>query len=117
MVESWVRSGWFAHFLTTESGGVLLAMGIKELANVVGSFDDRDWYQQGLGGIFTDALAACWKQMQNEIEQQPELRKAFLQILTDLCARQIPEALHLRNKVSEALGSQAQSTPASILWS
>ena len=121
--ERWTRAwlnhgsvaGWFAHFLTTESGGVLLAMGIKELAKVVGSFEDRDWHQQGLGGIFTDALAACWKQMQNEIEQQPELRKAFLQILTELCARQIPEALHLRNKVSEALGNQAQPRPASII--
>jgi hypothetical protein len=108
-------AGWFAHFLTTESGGVLLAMGIKELASVVGSVEDRDWHQQGLGGILTDALAAGWKSKQNEIEQQPELRKAFLQILTELCARQIPEALHLRNKVSEALGSQAQSSPASIL--
>ncbi len=108
-------AGWFAHFLTTESGDVLLVMGIKELAKVVGSFEDRDWHQQGLGGIFTDALAACWKRKQSEIEQQPELRKAFLQILTELCARQIPEALHLRNKVSEALGSQTQSNPASTL--
>ncbi|MFI5096986.1 MAG: hypothetical protein ACHQT6_03335 [Candidatus Acidiferrales bacterium] len=109
--ERWARAwlnhasaaGWFAHFLTTESGEVLLAMGIKELANVVGSFEDRDWHQQGLGGILTDALAACWKLKQNEIEQQPELRKAFVQILTELCARQVPEALHLRNKVSETL--------------
>ncbi len=123
VLELWARAwlnhasvaGWFAHFLTTESGGILLAMGIKELAKVVGSFEDGDWHQQGLGGIFTDALAACWKNMQNEIEQQPELRNAFLQILTELCARQIPEALHLRNKVSETLGSQAQSSPASIL--
>jgi hypothetical protein len=121
--ERWARAwlnhasvaGWFSHFLTTESGDVLLVMGIKALAKVVGSFEDRDWHQQGLGGIFTDALAACWKHKQNEIEQQPELRKAFLQILTELCARQIPEALHLRNKVSEALGSQEQSSTASIL--
>jgi hypothetical protein len=106
-------AGWFAHFLTTESGDVLLDMGIKALAKVVGSFEDRDWHQQGLGGIFTDAIAVCWKHKQSEIEQQPELRKAFLQILTELCARQIPEALHLRNKVSEALGNQIQSSPAS----
>jgi hypothetical protein len=98
-------AGWFSHFLTTESGDVLLVMGIKELAKVVGSFEDRDWNQQGLGEIFTDSLSACWKRRQSEIEQQPELRKAFLQILAELCARQIPEALHLRNRVSEALGS------------
>ena len=117
--QAWLNhasaAGWFAHFLTTESGDVLLVMGIKELAKIVGSFEDRDWHQRGLGGIFTDALAACWKHKQGEIEQQPELRKAFLQILTELCARQIPEALHLRNKVSEALSSQIQSNPISTL--
>jgi ABC transporter family protein len=113
--KAWLKhasaAAWFAHFLTTESGNVLLVTGIKELAKVVGSFEGRDWHQQGLGGIFTDALATCWRHKQNEIEEQPELRHAFLQILTELCARQIPEALHLRNKVSEALGSQSQSNP------
>jgi hypothetical protein len=99
-------AGWFSHFLTTDSGAVLLVTGIKELAKVVGSFEDSDWHQQGLGGIFTDALAACWKQNQNEIEQQPKLKEAFLKILGALCARQVPEALHLRNKVSEALDNQ-----------
>jgi len=98
-------AGWFSHFLTTESGDVLLVMGINELAKSVSSFEGRDWHQEGLGGIFADALAACWKRKRNELEQQPELRKAFLQILTELCARQIPEALHLRNRVAEALGS------------
>ena len=106
-------AGWFSHFLTTESGAVLLVMGIKELAKVVGSFEDRDWHQQGLGGIFTDALAACWKHKQNEIEQQPELRKAFLQILAELCARQIPEALHLEEQSIGSAGEPDAIDPAS----
>jgi hypothetical protein len=93
-------AAWFAHFLPTESGQVLLSMGIKQLAEVVGAFEDRDWHHHGIGGVFTDALAACWKHLQNEVELQPDLRKAFLRILTELCARQVPEALHLRNKVS-----------------
>lgn len=107
-------AGWLSHFLTTDSGALLLVMGIRELAKVVGSFEDNDWHQQGLGGIFTDALAACWKHKQNEIEQQPELKEAFLEILAALCARQVPEALHLRNKVSEALGGQTPSRPATL---
>jgi hypothetical protein len=117
--QQWLKhssaAGWFAHFLTTDSGEVLLAMGIKKLAEVVGSLDEREWRRQGLGGILTDALAVCWKRLQPEVELDPELRKAFLRILTELCAKQVPEALHLRNKVSEALGNQAQSSPASIL--
>ncbi len=98
-------TAWFAHFLPSESGQVLLSMGIKQLAGVVGGFEERDWHDQGLGGQFTDALAACWKYLPNEVESQPDLRKAFLGILTELCARQVPEALHLRNKVSETLGT------------
>ena len=97
-------SAWFAHFLPTESGQVLLSLGIKQLASVVGSFEQRDWHRHELGVLFTEALAACWKYLRNEVESQPDLRKAFLSILTDLCARQVPEALHLRNKVSEVLG-------------
>ena len=71
---------------------------------MVGSFEDRDWHHHGLGVLLTEALAACWKYLRNEVELQPDLRKAFLGILTELCARQVPEALHLRNKVSEVLG-------------
>ncbi|HUZ95810.1 MAG TPA: hypothetical protein VMU57_12955 [Edaphobacter sp.] len=111
--EEWARlwlkygsvAAWFAHFLPTESGRVLLAQGIKQLAGFVGLFEDRDWHHHGLGVLLTEALAACWKYLRNEVELQPDLRKAFLSILTDLCARQVPEALHLRNKVSEVLST------------
>lgn len=105
-------AGWFAHFLTTESGEVLLAMGIKQLAKAVGSFEDDEWHRHGLGGILTDALAACWKVLPKEIEEQPELRMAFLTTLALLCARQIPEALHLRDKVSQALGAPTHAESA-----
>ena len=105
----WLKYGsvaaWFAHFLPTESGRVLLVQGIKQLAGFVGSFEVRDWHHHGLGVLLTEALAACWKYLRNEVELQPDLRTAFLSILTDLCARQVPEALHLRNKVSEVLNT------------
>jgi len=98
-------AAWFARFLPTESGHVLLSAGIKQLAGVVGSFEDRDWHHHGLGALFSEAISECWKHLRNEVESQPELRKAFLSILTELCARQIPEALHLRNKVTAALSA------------
>ncbi len=99
----------------TESGRILLGWGITQLADRISSFEERDWQQYNLGDLLTDALAACWKHKQNEVEKQSDLRKAFLQILTELCARQVPKALHLRNKVAEALGSQAQSSAPSRL--
>jgi len=105
-------AGWFAHFLPTESGQALLPMGIKQLAGVVSGFEERDWHDHGLGGQFSDALGACWKYKRHEVESQPELRKAFLGVLTELCARQVPEALHLRHKFSETFGPQEQQQPA-----
>jgi hypothetical protein len=105
--SQWLKFGsvaaWFAHFLPTESGRVLLGRGIKQLAEALPSFQDRDWHQHSLGPLLTDALAACWSYVRQDVESQPDLKKAFLSMLTVLCARQIPEAIHLRNKVSETL--------------
>jgi hypothetical protein len=47
----------------------------------------------------------CWKHNQKDVEKDVTLREAFLGLLTVLCARQIPEALHLRPKVSQILGA------------
>jgi hypothetical protein len=103
----WLRfgsaAGWFAYFLKTESGQVLLPQGIKQLAAVVELLPDRDWEHHDLGGLFTQALSLCWKNSQADIEKDGGLRDAFLHLLTVLCARQIPEALHLRSKASEVL--------------
>jgi hypothetical protein len=71
----------------------------------VDSLPDRDWHHHDLGALFTEVLSSCWKDLQKEVESDADLRKAFLSLLTVLCARQIPEALHLRTKVSEVLGS------------
>jgi hypothetical protein len=98
-------AAWFANFLRTESGRVLLPQGIRQLAAVVGTLPDRDWYNHELGALFTDVLSACWKYLQKEVERDSGLRNAFLSILALLCARQVPEALHLRARVSQILGN------------
>ncbi|HEY4930872.1 MAG TPA: hypothetical protein VII23_04805 [Terriglobales bacterium] len=107
--SQWLRyasaAGWFAYFLRTDSGRVLLPQGVKQLALAVGSLPDRDWSHHDLGALFTEVLSSCWKYLQSEVESDAGLRESFLRILAVLCARQIPEALHLRAKVSEILGS------------
>jgi hypothetical protein len=111
--SQWLKYGsvaaWFSRFLPTESGQLLLIPGLTHLAAHVDSFRDRDWHNYGLGALLTDALAACWKLLRNNVETQPPLRQAFLRILTELCARQVPEALHLRNRVSQSLSAQPQT--------
>jgi hypothetical protein len=107
--DRWLKyasaSAWFAYFLRTESGQVLLPQGIKQLANTVGSLPDNDWHRHDLGALFTEVLSLCWKRQQKEVEKDASLHEAFLRLLTVLCARQIPEALHLRTRVSEILGA------------
>ncbi len=95
----------FANFLRTDSGRVLVPEGVKQLAAILDTLPDRDWYHHEIGSLFADVLSLCWKHLRGEVERDMDLRGAFLSILTVLCARQIPEALHLRAKVSEVLGS------------
>jgi hypothetical protein len=105
--DRWLKfatiSAWFAAFLCSDSGQVLLPMGIKKLATVVNTFSSRDWGREGPGGLLTEALAACWRVCRDEVRSDPDLRQAFLTLLAVLCTRQIPEALHLRSKVAKSL--------------
>jgi hypothetical protein len=100
----WLRHGLaaseYAQFLITESGRELLAQGTKELAQVVDSFGKDDWHRQALGSVLTGVLNVCWSQLHDDVEQQADLRSAFMKILTVLSAKQVPEALHLRSKLS-----------------
>jgi hypothetical protein len=79
--DRWLKyasaAGWFAYFLKTESGQVLLPQGIKQLAAVVESLPDRDWQHHDLGGFFTEVLSLCWKTRQTDIERDDGLRDAF----------------------------------------
>jgi len=105
--KQWLRfasvAAWFCRFLTTDSGRILLSWGLTQLADQIPSFEEREWQQHHLGDFLTDVLTACWQFLRNDIENQTALRAAFLRILTDLCAKQVPGALQLRNKASEIL--------------
>jgi hypothetical protein len=96
-------AGWFAYFIRTESGRTLLPQGVKQLAAVIAALPDREWQHHDLGGLLTEVLASCWKYLQKDVEKDASLREAFLRILAVLSSRQIPEALHLRARVSEVL--------------
>jgi hypothetical protein len=105
--DQWLKyasvATWFANFLTTESGRSLLAQGIQQLSPLISSFADSDWERDSLAPTLTAALAAAWKHMPSEIAGDPPLRNAFLHILTELCARSVAEAVHLRDRVSQII--------------
>lgn len=105
--DQWLEYGrvaaWFANFVTTESGVSLLRQGIQQLSDVLGSFSERDWKEDGLALSLTSALAAGWRHASNEITADAALREAFLRILTELCSRSIAEAIHLRDRISHII--------------
>jgi len=94
---------WYANFITTESGKVLLAQGIQQLAGEVNSYRDEDFSRYTLGSLLTKALSVAWLELRTIVENDEKFREAFLAILTTLCAKLVPEALNLRGKVVDAL--------------
>jgi hypothetical protein len=96
-------AAWYGRFLATESGRILLPSGIKQLASAVDGFQERDWQHEGLAETLSEALVACWSELNNRMERDSVLRQAFLRILTALCNRQVSEAIYLRAKVSGTL--------------
>jgi hypothetical protein len=107
--DAWLKypsaTAALAHFLPTGSGRVLLPQGLRQLAGVVASFPSDDWHRYDLGALLTKAIAACWQHLRREVESEPQLRSDFLAILTVLCAHQVPEALHLRSRVSTTISA------------
>ena len=99
---------WFAYFLRTASGRVLLAQGIKQLSAVVDSLQEDGWHRHDLGALLSAVLLLCWNHQQKQVESDSNLREAFLHLMAVLCTRQIPEALHMREKVSRVIGVAAQ---------
>jgi hypothetical protein len=105
--DLWLKYGsvaaWFANFLTTESGRVLLSQGIQQLSPVVGSFAESDWERDALAPTLTAALSAAWRLISDEIAADARLRDAFQHILTELCSRSVAEAIHLRDRISQII--------------
>jgi hypothetical protein len=94
---------WYANFITTDSGKVLLAQGIRQFARYVGGYRDEDWSRYGLGTLLSKVLSVAWLEFRSTIESDAQFRADFLTILTTLCAKLVPEALNLRGKVVDAL--------------
>jgi hypothetical protein len=105
--DRWLKHGssaaWFAYFLRTASGRALLAQGVKQLSAVVDSLREDDWHRHDLGALLAEVLLLFWNHEKKQVEKNATLREAFLYFLAALCTRQIPEALHLREKVSEVI--------------
>ena len=96
-------AGWFASFLREQRSGPLSAARSQATCGRRGiASRPRLAPPRSRGPVHGSAIAVL-ENHQKDIEKDNELRDAFFRLLTALCARQIPEALNLRNKVSELL--------------
>jgi hypothetical protein len=102
--DTWLKSArvakHFAYFLSRDSGQVLLSMGIKKVADAVRSFSRYDWDERDLNFALVKGLTACWDYNRAEVIRGGDVAEAFHGLLNELCARLIPEALQLRNRVA-----------------
>ena len=53
--------------------------------------------------MLTAVLAKAWQHVKTEIEHDLSLRGAFLNLLTELCSRPVPNAMHLKERVSQLI--------------
>jgi len=102
--DTWLKSSrvtkHFAYFLSTDSGHVLLSMGIKKIAEAVRNFSRYDWDERDLNFALVKGLIACWDHNRAEVVRGGDVAAEFHGLLNELCARLIPEALQLRNRVA-----------------
>lgn len=89
----------FAGFLTDPVAAGLLLPGLTWLGRAGKEIARRGRDFRDLRGVLASVCSHCWENCRRDIEQQPDLKKAFLDLLALLVEFQQPEALQLRDEV------------------
>ncbi len=92
----------FAVLLAKPSGASLLPEGVVWLNQAIREYDQYAWRGEELDEPLAGALRACWRHCRREIEESPDLRGNFLELLNILCKRLCAIALELRGEVATA---------------
>lgn len=98
----------FAYFLSTESGSVLLPLGMRRLAAAIPTFSPYDWRRERLTEALSAAMRTFWKKFRKQVRPDPELWKAFLAVLNALCAQQDAVALAIHSEVTRSANETAK---------
>lgn len=94
----------FASFLTRPAAGNVLCDGVRWLHAAVSNYDHYDWRDDGLEDSLVEALRACWVTRAHDVQNDPVVREAFLNLLGILVRRQNRAAFGLRDEVTHTLG-------------
>ena len=97
-----VASG-FAAFAVRPAAAQLLIPGVPWLSEAVHSFDSSDWTRYDLEANLVEYLRVCWHKEATRISRDPQLRAAFLNLLTRLGAQGGHAATALRDRVLDSI--------------
>ena len=94
----------FARFVVQPAAAQLLLPGIRWLWEAVRSLDADDWRERDLADNLVGVLHRSWERQSARLSSDPQLREAFLGLLTSLASRGGHAATALRDRVLDSIG-------------
>jgi hypothetical protein len=98
----------FGYFLASESGSVLLAGGLPQLAKAMRSFRDYEWARERVGDSLSAAVRTAWRTQKELLRMNRVFWEAFQAILNELCTRMDSVALQIRAETAEFVAAWPQ---------
>jgi hypothetical protein len=96
----------FAEFLSKPGAARLLLPGIRWLNSALLKYNEYDWHKFEAKDAAANALRLCWERHRRELYSDPQLKMAFMSLLTLLVQHQEPSALELHDIVIRDIKSQ-----------
>lgn len=94
----------FAQFVVRPAAAQLLFPGVVWLLQAVQQYDEHDWEERELAEDLVEVLRACWDRDGQRVSGDPQVRDAFLGLLTKLVSRGGHAAFALQERVLNSLG-------------
>ncbi|MBZ5501471.1 MAG: ABC transporter ATP-binding protein [Acidobacteriia bacterium] len=98
----------FAYLLASDSGSVLLPMGLPQLAKAMDSFEDYEWRQERLTDALSSAVRTAWRSCRKELQTDRNFWEAFQTILNTLCTRLDAVAVQIRSETAAFLANRSR---------
>ena len=95
----------FAAFAVRPAAAQLLIPGVRWVSDAVRLCDNRNWKDFHLEENLVEFLQACWEREAAKVSSDPQIRAAFLDLLTRLDSRGGHAATALRDRVLDSIGN------------
>jgi hypothetical protein len=100
-------ANFFARFILKPSASQMMISGLEWLAKGVKQITPDQWRYYSLSDNLISVLCACWKKYRHEVETEPDIKKAFLDILNLLISKGNEDALVLLDQIVQSSSFQS----------